>query len=213
MEPEASKWFLAFESDIKQMQNAEKRKQAAIPGFLIGLVAIFAVGALISGIDGVTLLYGLGLPCALIVGFIILIFRLGQGPDPIKDLHLNLVRLFDTLDDVHVFDKEMMASSLFEIQATDTLTIHFTEHYIYTTEMIAGVKNIEIAGYHEICTNTCYKEKSWISGNPFNFHFYLDFLDEEKQKILSISIEDDNLEIFKQQLAKYRPDLELIIKY
>lgn len=213
MEPEESKWFNAFEADLKQMKNEEKRKQAAVPGFLIALVGIFAIGALVAGIDGVTLLYGLGLPCALIVGFLVLVFRLGQGPDPLKELRLNLIRLFDTPKDVMEFDKEMMAKSLFEIHATDTLTIHFCEHYIYTTEMIAGLKNIEIARYSEICTNSCYKEKSWISGNPFNFHFYLDFLDDDRQKILSVSIEDDNLEIFKNQLAKYCPELELVIKY
>lgn len=203
-----SKWYKIFEAEQKRLKDEERRKANAVPTLISILVVVFGVVSLASGADAVTLLLGLVLPFILIFWFISLVTKLGKSSDPMADLKLNLARLLDTEEEFKEFDEEMLAEPQHTIIASDTLKICFTEHFIYTVDKYMGLQNIAIARYEELCTDKYSKEKSWISTSPYKFHYFIEFFDEDKERILTISMEDDWLETLSGLITERCPNLQ-----
>lgn len=204
-----SKWFQVFDSEQKRLMDEERRKQNTVPTLIFILVVVFGVASLASGADALTIILGLFVPFILIFGFISLMLKLGKQSDPTAGLKLNLERILDTPQDIALFDLEMEAEPKHSIEGSESLKICFTDHFLYTDEKYMGLHHITVARYEELISEKFSKEKSWVSTNPYKFHCYLDFFDDDKKKIISISMEDDSLEALDGLLKEYCPQLAL----
>ena len=201
-----SKWFQLFEAEQRRLQDEEKRKQNTGPTLIIIIIVIMGIVSDASGADAITLIFGLILPCLFIFGFVSLLLRLGRKSDPVADLRLNLARLISSPEEIALFDSEMIAEPKHTLQVSEVLKICFTDHYLYTVEKDMGLQKITIAEYEEIQTDKFSLDKSWVSTNPYKYHVYLDLYDEDKKKLLSISMEDDYLETLDGLLTDYCPN-------
>lgn len=204
-----SRWFANFSAEQRRLREADKKKTNAVPTIIAILLVMFGGAVLWGGAEATTVIFGLFIPMA-IIGYILnLVTKLGRVSDTTKDLQLSLAHLLTTPQEVKQFDAEMSAEPLDIVQGTESIKICFTEHYIYTDERYMGFRTIAVARYTDLRSSRNTNGKSWTKTNPYNRHYYVDLLDEEEKRALTLSLEDDQMADLEACLLKHCLQIQL----
>lgn len=206
-----SKWFESYDAKIKEER---KKGHASRMRSLIGIAVIVIVIIILQFIYNPAnapmasaIIGGIGIFTML---FMFLVSGKGKNKDVTKYVRADLEKLLHTPEEAAQFDEEMFAEPLFQM-VTDRngSTLSFTEHYVYSTMLLFGVKTHSIGRLSDFASTNFAAAKDNTSLLPGRV-YYVDVLNATGECVYTASLHGKKvMEEFESAMTRFCPGIDL----
>ena len=206
-----SKWFEKYDAQIKEERQkghvSRMRSLIIIAIIVIAIIVLQFIYNTENAPMASLIIGGMGVFAML---FMFLVSGKGKKKDVTKYVREDLEELLRTPEEAAQFDEEMFAAPLFQM-ATDRSgsTLSFTEHYIYSTMLLFGVKTYCLGRLSDCAAINFASAKDSGSLLP-GIVYFVDVLDVTGKCVFSVTLHGrKTMTEFEEAMTRFCPGINL----